>query len=83
MRFIHNPDKKSCVGYMPDNEAIHGTVFRLTQVLCHKNDTYKKTVAREMIRRNFEAGQFIKVRIPKGDTPSRGIHYIVSYFSPK
>ncbi len=76
LKFVHLVDQKICVAYEPASEERSNkksAIFKMTTVLCHKNDQYKKADARLFARMNIENGQFVLVRIPEKTPPN--VHF--------
>jgi hypothetical protein len=75
MKFIHDVKHRICVAYEPANPDVkkqQGKVFKMTTVLCHKNDQYRKETARNLAKVDMESGCFIFVRVPSAVMPN---HY--------
>lgn len=72
IKYVHFSSDGLCIGYEPASTTMparKSEVFKMTTVLCHKQDQYKKAVARDIATANIANGMYILVKLPKNTLP--------------
>jgi hypothetical protein len=72
IKYVHDTNAKMCIAYTPASTSMpprKSEIFKMTTVLCHKQDQYKKAEARAIALENFNNGNTVVVRLPKGWHP--------------
>ena len=73
MKYVHDVESKICVAYTPANDNMpvgSSKIFKMTTVLCHKNDQYNKKTARNLAELYMNTTGYILVRVPKSVSPN-------------
>lgn len=84
IKYVHSPVDRMCIAYTPassDMPARASDVFKMTTVLCHKKDQYKKAVAREIALQNLSEGKYVLVKLPKHKQPHEHFQHIAMVMS--